>query len=107
MDQLNGGRPLAFGDNWWFFDGAMDTNHWTVIVAVFVNAVFFYLLFEVIHREGPVFFATSNYITTLAGVGWGMLLLGEAHNAFVWVALVLLFAGLYLVMQSADGGPGA
>jgi drug/metabolite transporter (DMT)-like permease len=98
---------LAVGDNWWFFDGAMDTGHWAVIVAVFVNAVFFYLLFEVIHREGPVFFATSNYITTLAGVGWGMLLLDEAHNAFVWVALALLFAGLYLVMKSADGGPEA
>ena len=97
---------LAVGDNWWFFDGPMDTGHWAVIIAVMVNAVFFYLLFEVIHREGPVFFATSNYITTLAGIGWGMLLLGEAHSTFIWVALVLLFAGLYLVMKGADGSPG-
>ena len=96
---------LAVGDNWWFFDGAMDTGHRAVIVAIGVNAVFFYLLFEVIHREGPVFFATSNYITTLAGMGWGMALLGEAHSPLIWVALALLFAGLFLVIKGAGDGP--
>jgi len=98
---------LALGDNWWFFDGPMDAGHGAVMVAVIVNALFFYLVFEVIHREGPVFFATSNYITTLAGMGWGMLLLGEAHNTLIWVALALLFAGLYLVVKGAEDGPAA
>ena len=93
---------LAVGDNWWFFDGTMDTGHWAVIVAVVLNAVFFFLLFEVIHREGPVFFATSNYITALAGMGWGMVLLGEAHSPLIWVALALLFAGLFLVIKGAS-----
>ena len=93
---------LAVDDNWWFFDGTMDTGHWAVIVAVVLNAVFFFLLFEVIHREGPVFFATSNYITALAGMGWGMVLLGEAHSPLIWVALALLFAGLFLVIKGAS-----
>jgi drug/metabolite transporter (DMT)-like permease len=83
--------------NWWFFEGRFATGHWAVIGAMANQALIFVLMFEIIKRAGPVFFSTSNYIATLVGVGFGMLFFGDSHSVWIWVALVLMFAGLFFV----------
>jgi drug/metabolite transporter (DMT)-like permease len=88
----------GFGE-WWFFDGPMTDGDYALIGAAFVNALFFALLFEIVRRAGPVFFATQNYVATLAGILWAVLIFGEAHSAYIWGALVLMLGGLYLVSR--------
>jgi drug/metabolite transporter (DMT)-like permease len=63
--------------------------------------LFFWLLFEIIRLAGPVFFSLQNYVATLSGIGWGMLIHGEAHSIWIWLALALLFLGLALVIRGS------
>ncbi len=51
----------------------------------------------VLRRCGAVFGAQVAYLVTGAGVIWAMLLLGERYPPVVWLALALLFAGLFMV----------
>ncbi|WP_119270918.1 response regulator [Taklimakanibacter deserti] len=57
------------------------------------NVLFLYL----INNLGAVFTGQAAYFTTIAGIGWSMLLLGESLNAWIWAALALTAAGLFLV----------
>jgi len=46
---------------------------------------------------GSVFTSQSAYFTTMAGIGWSVILLGESLNGWIWAALGLSAAGLFLV----------
>lgn len=48
-------------------------------------------------RAGAVFAAQVAYLVTAFGILWAALLLSESYSAWVWAALTLLFAGLFLV----------
>lgn len=48
-------------------------------------------------RAGAVFAAQTSYIVTASGLFWAMILLGERFSSWVWVALVVMLAGLALV----------
>ena len=91
---------LGTGEWWWFEGGpgSMSDGEWALIVVTLINAAFFWLLLEIIRLAGPVFFSVQNYIATLSGIGWGIWLLGESHSIWIWLALVLLFVGLALVI---------
>lgn len=60
-------------------------------------------------RGGSVFAAQVAYLVTGFGILWASLLLGESYSAWVWAALGLMFAGLFLVQPRArqDPGPGS
>ena len=91
---------LATGEWWWFKGGirAMGDGDWALIGVALIFAVFFWLLFETIRLAGPVFFSVQTYIAAVTGIGWGMLIHGEAHSLWIWLALALLFCGLALVI---------
>ena len=42
-------------------------------------------------------FSTVNYVATLSGMGFGMWFFGDAPSAYIWGAVVVMFAGLFLV----------
>ena len=104
---LAGGLMLASGGyvlvvmaamgEWWAFGGDFGVGHGATIGAMANNCVSFYLVFEIIRRAGPVIFSTVNYIATLSGMGFGMWFFGDAPSAYIWGAIVLMFAGLFLV----------
>ncbi len=104
---LAGGLMLASGGyvlvvmaamgEWWAFGGDFGIGHGATIGAMANNCVSFYLVFEIIRRAGPVIFSTVNYIATLSGMGFGMWFFGDAPSAYIWGAIVLMFAGLFLV----------
>lgn len=52
-----------------------------------------------IGRAGPVFATQVGYIVTGTGVVLGIIVYGERHAAWVWLALALIFAGLALVSK--------
>ncbi|MEE9387924.1 MAG: DMT family transporter [Paracoccaceae bacterium] len=50
-----------------------------------------------ISRTGPVFAAQVAYLVTGFGVLWSLYLLDETYSAWVWLALAMILAGLFLV----------
>lgn len=52
-------------------------------------------------RTGAVFAAQTSYIVTGSGVLWAMALLGERFSGWVWLALLFMLAGLFLVTPKA------
>jgi drug/metabolite transporter (DMT)-like permease len=77
-------------------DGAITP----ALLASLVNAVFFVMLFEIIRRAGPTFFAQFNYLAVLAGVAWGAMLFGERPGVVFWLALALMLAGVYFATRA-------
>jgi len=55
------------------------------------------LFLQLITNLGSVFTSQSAYFTTMAGIGWSVVLLGESLNGWIWAALGLTAAGLFLV----------
>ncbi|WP_299964267.1 DMT family transporter [uncultured Roseobacter sp.] len=48
-------------------------------------------------RAGAVFAVQVSYLVTGFGVFWAKLILDEAYVGVIWAALLMMFAGLYLV----------
>jgi len=81
--------------------GALE---WAVIGIVAVNALSYAVFYHLIQIAGPVFATQMAYVVTIAGVAWGIVILGEQHSVWVWGALVLVLAGLALVTPRAEDG---
>jgi drug/metabolite transporter (DMT)-like permease len=90
--------PLA-----WYFDSMMPlfevwgTAQWATTGTGLLSGIAFTLLLYVINTAGAIFASQTAYIITLAGVGWGMILFGETHSAYIWLALILTLIGITLV----------
>ena len=78
-----------------------------VLIAASINAVFFVLFFEIIRLAGPTFFAQFNYLAVLAGVGWSIAIFGEGLSIYFFVAMLLMFAGVFLSAHGAAPPAGA
>ena len=48
-------------------------------------------------RAGSVFAAQVSYLVTGFGILWAKLMLGESYSPWIWAALALMMAGLFLV----------
>jgi drug/metabolite transporter (DMT)-like permease len=48
-------------------------------------------------RAGAVFAAQVSYLVTAFGIFWAWVILGETYSGWVWAAVALMFAGLFLV----------
>ena len=48
-------------------------------------------------RAGPVFAAQVSYLVMIFGIGWAIILLSESYASGIWLALVLMMCGLFLV----------
>jgi drug/metabolite transporter (DMT)-like permease len=68
-----------------------------------VHAVVYAGYVWLVGHAGAVFAAQVAYLVTLWGVLWAKLLLGEAYSGWVWAALALMLAGLFLVQPRPKG----
>lgn len=57
----------------------------------------FYGIFELIRIAGPTYMSQSSFLSVIFGVFFGVVLLGEQHSLFVWVAIALILGGITLV----------
>ena len=71
------------------------------IATVIVNITFFLLL----KLGGGVFTSQKAYVTAIAGVLWGILLLGETMSPLAWGAIALVLIGMYLVELKTSDEP--
>ncbi|WP_202295248.1 response regulator [Mesorhizobium sp. 131-2-1] len=100
--------PLAafYGD---FIPVGLLTGRLGVIVVLMAVAgnLAMLLFIALISSTGAVFASQNAYAVTAAGIGWSMLLLGEAIPALTWVSLALIVVGLLMVepKQEAEEEP--
>lgn len=94
--------PVMFGTGQlYLFPGPSLSGDLTLLYASLLSVLIFYVFLEMVRLAGPVFATQHNYIAVLAGFGWGALIFGEAHSAYIWGATALMFAGLTLHTLSA------
>ena len=74
----------------------LDQATMATLTAGGINAVFLVLFLEIIRRAGPVFFAQFNYLAVLAGVAWGAIIFSEQLSVYLFLAILLMFVGMFL-----------
>ena len=79
------------------------TVEWATVGMVMCNIASYSIFMYLIGLSGPVFATQASYFVTLFGILWGMLIFGEQHPVWFWVALGLLFAGMTLVKARPVG----
>ena len=70
---------------------------WAIIVMAVVSSSAYATFLYVVKMSGSVFASMAGYVITLAGVFWGMIFFDESHSIWVWMALLLMLAGMALV----------
>lgn len=58
-------------------------------------------LFVLQRRGGPLVVSQLGYVITVATLVIGIALLGERYSNWVWLAVALVFLGVYLVNRTA------
>ncbi len=70
---------------------------WAVVISGVLNALAYSGYVWLIGQAGSVFASQVGYLVTGFGVLWSMALLGERYGPGLWLALVLMLAGVALV----------
>jgi drug/metabolite transporter (DMT)-like permease len=94
--------PMALlSDQWispralWSVPGAALTVASAIHVLVYAGYVW------MVGRAGPVFAVQVSYLVTGFGIFWASLLLSERFAPTLWIAMGLMFAGMYFVQPRA------
>ena len=72
-----------------------------------IHALAYSLYVWLVGRAGATFAAQCSYLVTGCGVLWSMAILGERYSGWVWLALVLVLGGIFLVQPRARPGVAA
>ena len=100
--------PLVWAtDGWVSLMLPWGEIEWWIATLIVVNTVGYLMFIELVRIAGPVFAAQTGYLVTASGVLWGIAIFGERHSAWVWAALAVLFAGLFLVNPRPNPRPSA
>jgi drug/metabolite transporter (DMT)-like permease len=91
---------IATGAIWWFDGPGPNPDLWWPLVALAVTNCGWIVGFEAVRLAGPVFFSMYALIGTPLTVAVGMVAFGERHSLWIWSALILLMASLYLVNRT-------
>ena len=100
--------PIAFVTNDFVpFEQLSGQTGIIVLLMAAASNVAMLLFMWLIKTTGAVFGSQTAYAGTAAGIGWSMLLLGEAVPLLTWGALALVIVGLLMVepKQEAEAEP--
>lgn len=90
--------PLALASGQWIDPrppwGAPDI---ALILGSVIHAFAYAAYVWLVGRAGPVFAVQVGYLVTGFGVFWAMLILGESYSGWIWAAMALMLAGVFLV----------
>ncbi|SLN34691.1 EamA-like transporter family protein [Roseovarius litorisediminis] len=68
-----------------------------LVAGAVIHALVYAAYVWMVGRAGSVFTAQTSYLVTGFGVIWSMILLSESYSAYVWGALGLMLAGIFMV----------
>lgn len=86
----------------YLFPGPSLDGNLAVLYAAAITAATMMAWFVVVKIVGAVFFSQFNYFIVLGGFGWGILLYGEQHSVYIWIATALTFLGLGVFTRGAS-----
>ena len=96
--------PIAWGMGQWINPiHVWDIADLALIGSALIHTVVYTLYVMIVRTYGPVFSVQVSYVVTAAGLGWAMLILGERYSGPIWLALGLMFVGIYLVSPVLGG----
>jgi drug/metabolite transporter (DMT)-like permease len=81
----------------------MGRAEWAFLLSATVNIATYAAYVWLAANAGAVFASQMSYIVTASGLIWASALLGETFSSFVWLALLLMLAGLFLVSPRGTG----
>jgi len=70
---------------------------WAIVIQSIVHAFLYSGYVWLAIAAGPVFASQTSYMVTATGMFWAMVIMGERFPPLVWVALVVMLAGVALV----------
>ena len=79
------------------FESGIGTAELALMTTISLHIIAYVGYIWMVDQAGPVFSAQIAYIVTPAGILLSILLLGEQPSAFIWIALIILLVGLFLV----------
>lgn len=90
--------PLALATGTWVdLFAPWNAPEWAVLLTSFFHVGAYSGYIWLVGVAGPVFSSQVAYVVTLAGVFLSAIVLNESYSSWVWMALVLMIAGLALV----------
>ncbi len=94
--------PIVWARDGWIDMTPMGIAEQSIVGTSLIHLFCYTGFIWLIGKAGPVFAAQIGYVVTIAGVFWGMAILGERHSGMVWLALVLMLAGMALVQPRRE-----
>lgn len=82
---------------WIPLDAAMTREGQALVLASVIHVIVYVSYVWMVGRAGSVFAVQVSYLVTGFGVLWAKLILDETYPSGVWIALLFMFAGMYLV----------
>lgn len=73
---------------------------WIILANTVLSYVDFIVYFELQRIAGPVYFSQVSYFITITTMAIGVILFNEVLDYSVWVAVIFIFTGLYLVSKA-------
>ncbi|NDW44142.1 response regulator [Ruegeria sp. PrR005] len=96
--------PFAMAQDALFLPSASFGQREVITFTLGVStAVALVLALDLVATAGPVFASQMAYSQTLAGIAWGMLLLGESLSPLAIASLLLVIVGFWLVEPKRAG----
>lgn len=82
-----------------FYPAWQNFGHAETVLALFALAtsVAFLIFYVIIKMAGAVYLGQVGYLATLFGVSWGILFFAETPSAWLWLAALLVAAGVAMV----------
>lgn len=69
----------------------------TIFGLSLIGATAYTCFVYVVRVSGPIFASQVGYLVTVCGIVWGIVIFGEVHSAWIWMAFVLMMLGLLCV----------
>lgn len=87
---------LTFGA-WVNLSQPWTSVEWAILANSLLHVITYTGYIGLVRQTGAVFASQVAYVVTLSGVLLGMMILGERHGQFIWLALGFMLIGLVLV----------
>lgn len=76
------------------------TSDWIILGNTLLSTFGFIVYFELQRTAGPVYFSQISYFITMTTMAFGVFLFNETLEWSVWIAVLIIFSGLYLVNKT-------
>ncbi|MEM9342364.1 MAG: DMT family transporter [Pseudomonadota bacterium] len=97
--------PLALVFGQFIVPSGITPQDAAMVASGIVHAVVYTTYVWLVGRAGAVFAIQVSYLVTGFGILWAMMFLGERYSGWVWAAVPLMFAGMFLVQPRPRESP--